>query len=153
MAQFEIYALQGRHHSLTSLLPQIYADAATQKQILHFADHLASDGVIACDLAGQPIGFLLVQIADRTADIIDIGTIASWRRLGVGSAMLRHMCTDMQEASLDTLFLDAAIDNIPAIGLYQKAGFVEIGRRTGYYRRGSHRIDAIQMAYSQKASQ
>jgi len=35
------------------------------------------------------------------------------------------------------MHLEVAADNAPAAGLYEAAGFVESGRRPGYYRRGN----------------
>jgi [ribosomal protein S18]-alanine N-acetyltransferase len=40
--------------------------------------------------------------------------------------------------------LEVAEDNAAAIGLYKKNGFVETGRRKGYYERpGANAVDAL----------
>jgi Acetyltransferases len=43
-------------------------------------------------------------------------------------------CIAMLEASgAQSLFLEVAEDNAAALGLYRSLGFVEVGRRPGYY--------------------
>ena len=133
--------------ALEILLPQIYEHITTQTQILALANHKAADGMIALNHDTHPLAFLLVHRAGPTADIIDIGTSQSARRRGIASLMLQHYIKHMAAEQIDTLFLDVAIDNHPAINLYQKTGFVEIGRRKGYYRRGSGNIDALMMQF------
>jgi ribosomal-protein-alanine N-acetyltransferase len=41
------------------------------------------------------------------------------------------------------LFLEVAVDNAPAIGLYRAFGFTEEGRRRGYYQGPNGAVDAL----------
>jgi ribosomal-protein-alanine N-acetyltransferase len=46
----------------------------------------------------------------------------------------------------ESLFLEVAVDNAAAIGLYRAAGFTEAGRRRGYYTKTEDaRVDALIM--------
>jgi ribosomal-protein-alanine N-acetyltransferase len=48
------------------------------------------------------------------------------------------------QAGADSMFLEVAVDNAPAIALYEAAGFAAVGRRPGYYDRGAAgRVDAL----------
>ena len=38
-------------------------------------------------------------------------------------------------AGAGTLFLEVDADNVPAIKLYHRFGFIKVGERAGYYRR------------------
>ena len=40
-------------------------------------------------------------------------------------------------AGADVMFLEVAHDNLPALGLYEAAGFARAGLRRGYYDRGA----------------
>ena len=40
-------------------------------------------------------------------------------------------------AGADVMFLEVAHDNLPALGLYEAAGFERAGLRRGYYDRGA----------------
>ena len=46
------------------------------------------------------------------------------------------MLSDCAEIELKTLFLEVRESNMPAINLYQKYGFTQVGKRPKYYRDG-----------------
>ncbi len=48
-------------------------------------------------------------------------------------------------AGVRRLFLEVEAENAPALKLYERAGFVPIGRRKGYYRTAAGTADAITM--------
>jgi predicted GNAT family N-acyltransferase len=76
---------------------------------------------LATDGAGQPIG---------TARLLDTGQIgrmavmASWRRRGVGSALLKCALQTAESANLPTPFLHAQLS---AEEFYRRFGFVTVG--------------------------
>ena len=43
------------------------------------------------------------------------------------------------------MILEVAVDNIAALALYKRSGFIEAARRVGYYRRSNGTVDAIVM--------
>ena len=43
------------------------------------------------------------------------------------------------------MILEVAVDNDAAMALYGAAGFAEVARRRGYYRRDGNAVDAIVM--------
>jgi [ribosomal protein S18]-alanine N-acetyltransferase len=47
---------------------------------------------------------------------------------------------------LRKIFLEVRVSNAAAIALYRASGFVEIGRRRGYYQNTNGREDALLMA-------
>ena len=65
------------------------------------------------------------------------------RRLGIGRALLRAVIDEAARRELPSIVLEVADDNAAARGLYASAGFVAVGRRTRYYRRGGETIDAL----------
>ena len=143
--------LSEQKEALERLLPQIYHESAEQAKILDFVSHQTADGILAFETL-QPVGFLLLQQAGHSADIIDIGTDKDFRCRGIATLMLQHYLDHMKGTKLQTLYLEVAIDNLPARAVYKKAGFIEIGRRIGYYRRRNgkgniSRVDALQLQY------
>ena len=52
-----------------------------------------------------------------------------------------------KRAEAKRLFLEVADDNIPALVLYSRSGFKEVGRRKGYYQRANGaKADALVLA-------
>lgn len=144
---------------LAELLPAIYSDLDTPdlntRAQLSLLDRPSASGLIAKitpekitpekTAPSQAVAFLLAQIAGDVVDIIDIGTAPHWRRHGIAGQMLRHYIDQLRAQNIRAIYLEVAIDNLGALALYRQAGFTEIGRRIGYYRRGSMRVDALQM--------
>jgi ribosomal-protein-alanine N-acetyltransferase len=91
----------------------------------------------------EVLGFVLFRALAGEAEIITIASRPDRRRAGVGGALLDAALATSLEADAETLFLEVAEDNDPALALYASRGFVAAGRRKGYYRRGDRRIDAL----------
>lgn len=108
-------------------------DAAAFKLLL---DHPGSTAFIA--RAGEPLesaGFILGRLVADEAEILTIGVSESWQRRGVGCRLVEALCRAGRKAEARRLFLEVAPSNTAALGLYQRLGFQEMGRRKGYYER------------------
>jgi ribosomal-protein-alanine acetyltransferase len=77
------------------------------------------------------------------ADIQTIALDAAYRGSGRGRALLRALLAEAAERGAREVFLEVRADNPVAEGLYLAEGFVEIGRRAGYYQPDD--VDAIVM--------
>lgn len=87
----------------------------------------ATDGA---DLAG----FIIVQFAADEAEILAIAVAKRRRRLGHAASLLRAAMRASQSQFTSCIYLEVAESNGPARKLYQKFGFLLIGRRESYYR-------------------
>ena len=63
---------------------------------------------------------------------------------GLGFFLLARMIEEGRSQRAEKVWLEIRISNNAARGLYEKAGFREVGRRRGYYSHGKE--DAIVMA-------
>ncbi|HEY8287855.1 MAG TPA: GNAT family N-acetyltransferase [Acetobacteraceae bacterium] len=82
-------------------------------------------------------GMLLARVVADEAEILTLAVMPEARRQGIATALLDAA---RQRASLDgacRMFLEVGVGNDAARGLYAGQGFVEVGRRRGYYRDGS----------------
>jgi ribosomal protein S18 acetylase RimI-like enzyme len=68
------------------------------------------------------------------AHLLRIAVDPSVRNAGVGRDLLGAVLARAVAASAEHMTLEVASENVAAIALYRAAGFVEIGRRAGYYR-------------------
>ncbi len=86
-------------------------------------------------LIGDAHSFILTR---RVADEIEILTLAthpSVQRQGRSNKNLQTLVATAQETDSSTIFLEVAADNLPAIALYENAGFAKIATRPAYYAR------------------
>ena len=98
-----------------------------------FSAYLASDFVW---VSGEPIaGFLLIRAVGDEAEILTLAVDPAHRRAGHAAALLDAAKQDLAKTDVSRLFLEVAADNLPAIALYERLGFLPIGVRKGYYRR------------------
>ena len=78
--------------------------------------------VLAIDCTGRPIGTARLM---PTGQIGRMAVLHNWRRLGVGSALLRELLAIVEDGSYPDLFLNAQTSALP---FYQRAGFVPVGK-------------------------
>lgn len=93
---------------------------------------------------GTLTGFILCQIIPHQSEILTLCVRPSHRKRGYGEKLLR-IAADEARNRQGQLYLEVAADNLAALGLYKKCGFVENGRRPNYYRHGSSAVDAVLM--------
>lgn len=97
----------------------------------------AALGTAALDPATLALrGFTLSRRAADEAEILTIAAAPAWRRHGVGREMLAEHLRHAALLGVKTMFLEVDPDNAPAVALYKRFGFVKVGERGGYYRRG-----------------
>lgn len=78
------------------------------------------------------VGFALARVVIREAELLLLAVKKKWRRHGVGHLLLESFVFTAQCRGAERLYLEVR-DGNPAISLYSKAGFSEVGRRRGYY--------------------
>jgi ribosomal-protein-alanine N-acetyltransferase len=110
-----------------------------------FAELLAMPGTTgSLALVGdEPVGLALWRVAADEAEILTICTLSERRRAGAGRHLLDAAIAAASAAGARRLFLEVAVDNTAALGLYRTFGFAEEGRRRGYYRDPNGARDAL----------
>ena len=88
---------------------------------------------VACDARRRMAGFALIRIAADEAELLTIAVDPKWRGKRVGRALMDAAFADLMMSPVRTMFLEVDETNLPAISLYRRLGFTEIGRREGYY--------------------
>ena len=97
-----------------------------------FAALIDQPGVIAL---GDADGFILVRRVLDEAEILTLAVRPEALRLGYGRTLIEAAMDQARIRGVERLHLEVAEDNIAALALYRATGFVEIGRRPGYYAR------------------
>lgn len=78
-------------------------------------------------------GYSVFLIEDGEGYIESIAIDKKFRRQGIGLHALRFMIKRMAEMGFKTVKLHVRVDNLPAISLYEKNGFMRIGMKEGFY--------------------
>lgn len=92
---------------------------------------------VACDAKHKVTGFAMLRLTADEAELLTIAVDPKWRGKGVGAALLKAAFDDLLMTPARKMFLEVAADNPPAIALYRRHGFAEIGRRDGYFARAN----------------
>ncbi len=103
--------------------PQTLADALADERYIVL---LAQEGEKTC-------GFALGWSIGEEAELARVGVLPHWRNRLFGEQLTVAICQAFQMRGAESVFLEVREDNVPARRLYDKCGFLEIGRRKNYY--------------------
>lgn len=96
------------------------------------ADVLVSQGVFGSIVTG----FAISRVAADEAELLTIALDGEVRGKGLSRRLLLQHAQRLRQAGAEKIFLEVAEDNAAALALYNRIGFVETGRRVGYYATG-----------------
>ena len=116
--------------------------------IEELADVGSGPGVfgLVAEAAGEVTGMILCRTVADEAEILTLAVDPGARREGVGRALVAAAVGAVTQQGVLDVFLEVAIDNHPALRLYDQAGFAQAGLRRGYYDRGGGMlVDAVVM--------
>jgi ribosomal-protein-alanine N-acetyltransferase len=82
-------------------------------------------------------GFILSRLAADEAEILSVAIAPAWRGRGLSGPLLSLHLRRLAGLGAHTVFLEVGEKNTPALRLYERAGFGEVGKRTGYYESGA----------------
>lgn len=111
--------------------------------VLEIAESDCADSLKEPELAGYFCG----QIIFDEAEVHRIAVDPKQRGLGYGQALLEDFLYRVQEMGVVTVLLEVRAGNVPAIGLYEKHGFVSIGVRKGYYQNPKEDAQILQKCF------
>lgn len=116
-----------------SVLEKIcFSDPWSENSIASELDNSLSYWLVAED-NGKIAGYVGSQSVLDAADMMNIAVSPDYRRQGIGQALINGLITHLQENNVIALLLEVRVSNIPAITLYEKMGFIQVGRRPKYY--------------------
>lgn len=72
---------------------------------------------------------------ERRLYIMTLGCLFTYRRLGIGTTMLKHVLDFAIKKGIDSIYLHVQINNTGAIEFYKKFGFEIVDTTPNYYKR------------------
>ena len=79
-------------------------------------------------------GYVGSQTVCNETDMMNVAVTADYRRQGLGEKLVLALVEELKTMESQCLTLEVRASNAPAIGLYEKLGFRQIGLRKNYYR-------------------
>ena len=117
----------------------------------NFVDSLAAGyhGWVLRDDAGTLVGYFLLMGAVDEAHLLNVAVAAPRQRQGLARYLLDKATACARGLSMLSVLLEVRPSNTRALQIYERYGFVQIGRRKGYYpAHNGQREDAIVMRYT-----
>jgi ribosomal-protein-alanine N-acetyltransferase len=113
----------------------------------NFCDALESGYLCYVYVSGEVLlGFAVLMTGVNEAELLNIAVLSGQQGKGWGRAMLEAMLEVAAIRQLSRVFLEVRASNAPAIALYRRTGFSQIGLRRDYYRNEKGSEDALVMA-------
>jgi len=109
-------------------------------------ERLISDGNKLCLVMKHGDKTVSYVGAETVLDECNIGNIVTdkeYRGRGLATKLMTALISELKKRGIAKVFLEVESDNVPALALYEKNGFVRYGYRRGYYGAGK---DAVLMS-------
>lgn len=142
-----LYAMEGKNEKLKieiikmteSHVPAVAAIEAEAFSVpwsaQAFADTLTMDHVLfyVAVVDGEVAGYCGIYLAADEGEVTNVAVAPRYRRRKIAETLLHRTMAKAHAKGARRIFLEVRSQNAPAIQLYQKAGFQEIGNRKNYY--------------------
>jgi len=97
-----------------------------------------------CFQLTEPYGFLIGRVAAGEAELLTLAVDPKARQRGTGGRLVDAFLAAVQARGAESAFLEVSAANLPAQSLYARKGFIQKGRRAGYYHTpDGKRLDAL----------
>ena len=130
----EIVKMDESHVAPIAELEKIcFSDPWSENSIAYELTSRLSYWLVAVE-DGQVVGYIGSQSVLGEADMMNVAVHPDHRRKGIAEALVLALSRDLKERDNVCLTLEVRASNDPAIALYEKLGFSQVGLRKNYYR-------------------
>ena len=128
-----ITEMNGSHVPQVAALEKIcFADPWSEMSIASELQSLWSYWLVAAE-DDRVIGYVGSQSSIDEADVMNVAVHPDFRRQGIAEKLIDRLVEALKERGIHALLLEVRVSNAPAIALYEKLGFSQVGRRKNYY--------------------
>ena len=130
---YDIISMTADHlDEIAELEKRCFSDPWSRRMLAEHLENECAATIVAQGEDGTILGYAgLLTILDE-GYITNIAVRLEYRRQGVASQLL-DVFIRFGQANLAFLTLEVRPSNTPAVALYEKNGFKEVGRRPNYY--------------------
>ena len=81
----------------------------------------------------KPVGFICGQSVSDECELYRIAVLPEYRHQCIATKLMVYFINKCKSNGIKSIFLEVRCDNEPAKYLYEKHGFIKVGRRKNYY--------------------
>lgn len=118
--------------AVAELEKQIFSDPWSENSIRSSVDNRISCWFVA-EVDGVVVGYIGSEAVLDSADMMNVAVSPDYRRQGIAEALVNGLSNALRAKNIRFLMLEVRVSNMPAIALYEKLGFIVVGRRPRYY--------------------
>lgn len=89
---------------------------------------------LVCVEDGAVLGYVGSQTVLGESDMMNLAVRPEDRGKGIAQGLISALVEELKRLGSRCLTLEVRASNVPAIRLYEKLGFLPVGRRPNYYR-------------------
>ena len=123
---------EGHVAAVAELEKLCFADPWSEKSIASELNNPLALWLVAVE-DGSLCGYIGSQSVMGESDMMNVAVHPDHRRKGVGEMLVLALCEALSKENA-SLALEVRASNAPAIALYEKLGFAQVGLRKNYYR-------------------
>ena len=126
--------MKAEHVSQVAQLEKLcFSDPWSEMSIAHELESIWSYWVVALD-GDRVVGYVGSQSSVDESDIMNVAVHPDYRRQGIAENLIHNLVADLKTRGSHALMLEVRASNDPAIALYEKLAFRQVGLRKNYYR-------------------
>ena len=110
-----------------------FSDPWSEKSILEELSNPLSLWLV-CTENETVLGYVGSQTVLGESDMMNLAVAPGARRKGIAEGLIIALMEALKGQGSHCLSLEVRASNVPAIALYEKLGFAQVGRRPNYYR-------------------
>ena len=110
-----------------------FNDPWSENSVASELDNKLSYWLVALD-GDKVAGYVGSQTVLDWTDMMNIAVHPDYRRQGIAEALVSELQSALKDHGSRCLTLEVRASNAPAIALYEKLGFSQVGLRKNYYR-------------------
>ena len=110
-----------------------FSDPWSENSIASELNSRLSDWLVVTE-GEQVVAYVGAQTVIDSSDMMNIAVHPDFRRRGIGEMLVAALEEQLRQRGSKMLLLEVRDSNVPAIALYEKLGFHQVGLRKNYYR-------------------
>ena len=130
----EIVKMEADHVPQVAQLEKLcFSDPWSEKSVASELENKWALWLVALE-GNAVVGYIGSQTAVDETDVMNVAVHPDHRRKGIAEALIGKLVSELKARGSHALMLEVRDSNVPAISLYEKLGFLQVGLRKNYYR-------------------